>query len=164
MNTPEQVPQQHLKRFAPFFVEDSSARRYGNVQNIEPAVKTALEDENFSVNNTQLTGKGVRNTNHFTSSVNLGFLNLEDTTESSVEYFVNPEVPFGGILKVVYSSSTSSINKLKPETPPKPPQSYKNTMFLKSFGNGAESQIMGEPVEMKVMPFPFLEAARKKGA
>ncbi|MBN1879972.1 hypothetical protein JW823_07670 [bacterium] len=163
-NTPEQVPQQHLKRFSPYFVEDNSTRRYGNVQNIEPPRTSILENQTFTVNETPVTCSGVRNTSHFTSSVNLGFLNLEDTTELSVEYFLQSDVPFSGIVKVSYNSTTSSVNKLKPETPPKPPQAFRNTLTLKSYGTGAVTQIMGTPVEMKVMPFPFLETARKKGS
>jgi hypothetical protein len=162
MNTPERVPQQHLKRFSPYFVESSGIRRYGNVQNIDPPVRDALETKTFTVNDTAIECPGVRKTNHFTSSVNLGFLHLEDTTESFVEYYSHPDVPFGGLVSVVFRSQTISENKLKPDTPPKPPQYFENKMVLQSYGTGAESQIMGQPVDMDVMPFPFLEAARQK--
>lgn len=164
MNTPEQVPQQHLKRYAPTFVEDSGTRRYGNVQNVSPPQKTVLENKTFTINNSPLSCSGIKNSSHFTSSVNLGFLNLEDTTELTVEYYTHPDVPFGGLVEVSYTSNTTSINKVKPDSPPKPPQFFENKMMLTAYGTGAETQITGTPVEMEVMPFPFLEAARKKGS
>ncbi|HPQ39365.1 MAG TPA: hypothetical protein PLV45_03235 [bacterium] len=160
-NQPEEVPEQHIRRYAPHFIESGSAKRYGNVENVNPPQKEILPETEFTVNNGPVTAQGKRNVQHFTSSVNLGFLNLQDTTESSTEYYRNPDLPFGGIVKATLSSTTTSVNKLKPEAAPKPPQVYEIEMKLKAFGNGAESQIIGTPVEMEVMPFPFLEAARK---
>lgn len=162
-NQPEEVPEQHLRRYAPHFIESGSAKRYGNVENISPPKKEILPETEFTVNNTPVPVQGISTAQHFTSSVNLGFLNLEDTTESSVKFYRNPDLPFGGIVQVKLSSTTTSVNKLKPEAPPKPPQVYEIDMTLKAYGNGAESQIIGTPVEMEVMPFPFLEHA-KKGA
>ncbi len=163
-SVPERVPEQHLRRFTPAFVENSSVRRYGNIENITPPTRDILDEQTFVVNNSELTASGVRKTSHFVSSVNLGFLNLEDTTESYIEYFTHPDVPFGGLVKVVYQSNTESVNKLRPDTPPRPPQSFENSMLLKSYGLGAQSQIVGEPVEKEVMPFPFLEAAQRQGS
>jgi hypothetical protein len=128
---------------------------------LDPPQKDILDARTFDVNGQEVTASGVRNVQHFTSSVNLGFLNLEDTTKSSVEFYRNPDLPFGGIVFVNFSSHTTSVNKLKPDAPPKPPQSFSNEMKLKAYGENAESQIMGTPSEMEVMPFPFLEAARK---
>lgn len=162
-NQPEEVPQQHLRRYTPHFIESGSVKRYGNVENIEPPTQTILSEKNFTVNGESVTATGKSSVQHFSSSVNLGFLNLEDTTESSVAFYRKADLPFGGIINVTYSSMTTSVNKLKPETPPKPPQLYENSMTMKAYGTGAESQIIGHPVEMEVMPFPFLEAA-KKGA
>jgi hypothetical protein len=164
MNVPERIPQQHLRRFTPAFIESSSVRRYGNIENIEPPTKEVLDEKMFTANGNEFYASGVRKTNHFVSSVNLGFLNLEDTTESFVEYYSHPDVPFGGIVSVLYKSSTESVNKLRPDTPPRPPQSYENSMTIQSFGTGAESQIVGQPVEKQVMPFPFLEAAQQQGS
>ncbi|MGB3976126.1 MAG: hypothetical protein WBM02_11480 [bacterium] len=161
-NTPERVPEAHLKRYAPHFVEGNVARKYGNVQNIDPPTHENLEAKVFAVNDAELVCTGVRKTSHFVSTVNLGFIHLEDTTESYVEYYSHPDVPFGGLVSVTFKNTTESENKLKPDSPPRPPQYYENQMTLQSYGLGAQSQITGQPVEMEVMPFPFLEAAMQK--
>ncbi|MCD4653541.1 hypothetical protein K8T06_06360 [bacterium] len=160
----EEVPSQHLRRYSPHFIEGSGAKRYGNIEDIDPPEVEILDAREFTVNNDPISVAGKRNVQHFSSAVNLGFLNLEDTTESSVEYYRSTEIPFGGIVSVDFSSITTSVNKLKPDAPPKPPKQYKNSMRLKSYGSGAESQIIGDPIEMEVMPFPFLEAARKNAS
>ncbi len=160
-NQPEEVPSQHLRRFIPHFIEGSGAKRFGNVEDLDPPERSVLPEKTFEVSETTIGATGIRSVQHFTSSVNLGFLNLEDTTESSVEYYRSTELPFGGIISVNFVSKTTSVNKLKPDAPPKPPQNYSNSMELKAFGTGAESQIIGTPRDMEVMPFPFLEAARK---
>lgn len=161
---PEEVPAQHLRRFTPHFIENGSTKRFGNIENIDPPTKEVLSEKEFQINETSITASGQKNVQHFVSSVNLGFLNLEDTTASSVEYYMSNQLPFGGIVSVNLSSHTSSVNKLKPDAPPKPPQHFENKMVLKAWGNGAESQIIGTPTEMEVMPFPFLEAARKNAS
>ncbi len=161
-NTPERVPEAHLKRYAPYFVEASAVRKYGNVQDIDPPTREDLEEKIFVVNNVDLSCTGVRKTSHFISTVNLGFIHLEDTTESYVEYYNHPEVPFGNLVNVTFKSTTESENKLKPDSPPRLPQQYENQMTLQSYGLGAQTQITGQPIEMEVMPFPFLEAARQK--
>jgi len=160
-NRPEEVPVQHLRRYSPHFIENSGSRKFGNVENNSEPVRETIDPREFTVNGKPVKVSGHRNVQHFTSTVNLGFLNLEDTTDSSVEYFQSNDLPFGGIVSVNFSSITTSVNKLKPDAQPKKPKEYRNSMQLKSYGLNAESQIIGTPTEMKVMPFPFLEAARK---
>ena len=154
---PEEVPPEHLKRFAPSFVESLQSKRFGNAKDVSQPVVTEMSQLNLKAGNQELTGEGKKYSRTFTSSVNLGFLNLEDTTESSTEFYICKSVPFGGLVKVIHSSKTSQIDKLKPDQEPKPPVVFENSMVLKDFGvSGAESQIIGEPVKMQVNPFPFL--------
>ena len=159
--TPEEVPAQHLKRYTPVYIESSKSKRFGNIKDTDQPQISEIPETSFQAGDKQITAKGMKITRRYTSSVNLGFLNLEDTTESSTEYFRSPDVPFGGIVKVTHSSQTSSINKLKPDQEAKPPQVFNNTLVLTQFGmSGASSQIIGEPVEMKVLPFPFLKGGQ----
>jgi len=160
--TPEEIPLQHLKRYSPTFVESSKSKRFGNVKDQHTPEFTELPEIKLTINNKEISGSGFKSKRIYTSSVNLGFLNLEDTTESTTSYFTNPEVPFGGLIKVIHSSKTLSLNKLKPEEQ-KPPQSFENTLVCTAYGKtGAETQIIGEPVEKQVMPFPFLKGGQKK--
>lgn len=160
--TPEEIPEQHLKRFIPGFVESSKSKRFGNVKDQEPEQFKELPDATMTINKQKITAKGYELVRHYTSSVNLGFLNLEDTTESSTTYFLNSDVPFGGLVKVEHSSSTSSLNKMKPNEEPKAPNRFKNSLICTAFGNSdATTQIIGDPVEKQVLPFPFLKNSGK---
>ncbi|GEM_PF-5743374 len=154
---PEEVPPEHLKRFAPSFVESLQSKRFGNAKDVTQPTVTDLEPLTLKIGNQDLVGAGKKYSRSFTSSVNLGFLNLEDTTESGTEFYISKSVPFGGMIKVTHSSKTSQVDKLKPDQAPKPPIVFENSMVLKDFGtSGATSQIIGEPVKMQVNPFPFL--------
>jgi len=160
-NTPEEIPSQHLKRFAPSFIESGKARRFGNVKDIDPPVISTLPDITISPGGKSLLCTGKRHARKYISEVNLGFLHLQDISESSTEYYRNASIPFGGIARVVHSSTTTTANKLKTEEPPKPPIHFENSMELEQFGtSGAISQIIGEPVEKQVLPFPFLKGAQ----
>ncbi len=155
--TPEKIPPQYLSRFAPTFVESVKAKRFGNVKDIKPEKISDLPPKSFSIDgkNIQCTGKKFHR--KFVSSVNLGFLNLEDTSEISTEYYASNDVPFGGIVYAKYVSTTQTVNKAKKSGEPKPPVHFENTLQLERFGaTGAKSQIIGTPVEKKIMPFPFL--------
>lgn len=161
--TPEEVPAQHLKRYAPTFIESIKSKRFGNIKDTDQPQVIDLPESAFKISDHDFKVKGTKTTRKYTSSVNLGFLNLEDTTESSTEFFRVQELPFGGIVKVTHSSSTTSVNKLKPDQEPKNPQVFENTMIMTQYGvSGATSQIIGEPVEMKVLPFPFLKGGQSK--
>ncbi|MBN1551964.1 hypothetical protein JW979_10860 [bacterium] len=157
-NTPEEIPAPHLKRFTPTFVESVKSRRFGNVNDVVEPEITELPDITVTVGGKELNCPGKRVVRKFTSMVNLGFLHLEDTTESATELYTHPEVPFGGIAKVTHTSTTFTVNKLRPEEEPKAPIRFENSMVLEDFGiSGAKSQIIGTPVEKEVLPFPFLK-------
>lgn len=156
-NAPEEVPPEHLKRFAPTFVESLQSKRFGNAKDVSQPLVQEMPPITLKAGNQDLSGEGKKYSRTFTSSVNLGFLNLEDTTESATEYYISKIVPFGGLIKVVHSSKTSQIDKLKPDQEAKPPVTFENSLVLKDFGSSqASSQIIGEPGKMQVNPFPFL--------
>ncbi len=160
--TPEEIPEQHLKRFIPNFVESSKSKRFGNVADQSPEQFKEIPDVQLTINKQKVTAKGYELARNYTSSVNLGFLNLEDTTESSTAYYLNPDIPFGGLAKVDHASTTSSINKMKQDEEPKPPNRFNNSLICTAFGHsGATSQIIGDPVERQVLPFPFLKNSGK---
>ncbi|MBN1355529.1 hypothetical protein JXA40_04565 [bacterium] len=160
-NTPEEIPSQHLKRFAPSFIESGKAKRFGNVKDIDAPEITSLPEKTFTVGGTNLLCRGKRFNRTFISEVNLGFLHLQDTTESKTEYHASNSVPFGGIVKVTHESTTTTVNKLKPEETPKAPVHFENTMELRQYGtSGSVSQIIGEPVEKQILPFPFLKGGK----
>jgi hypothetical protein len=160
-STPEEIPSQHLKRFAPSFIESGKARRFGNVKDIDPPDISILSDITMSPGGKSLLCNGKKHERKYISEVNLGFLHLQDISESSTEYYRNASVPFGGVTKVIHSSTTTTANKLKADEPAKPPIHFENSMELEQFGSsGAISQIIGDPVEKQVLPFPFLKGAQ----
>jgi hypothetical protein len=163
MKTPEEIPAQHLKRFAPSFIESGKSKRFGNVQDLTPPEVTDLPEKSVTLDSKQLKCSGKKSHRKFMSTVNLGFLHLEDTSEVTTEYYISPEIPFGGIVSVTYSSTTSTVNKLKPEAEAKAPVQFSNVMQLKQFGlTGATTQIIGDPIEKQVLPFPFLKGGANK--
>jgi len=155
---PEEIPQQHLKRFSPSFVEHTKSKRFGNVKDAFPPKTSELSPINITVGGKNLKCSGTKYERKYSSEVNLGFLNLEDTTESASEYYTHSDIPFGSLVKVVHTSTTSSVNKLKPDQAPKPPTHFVHSLTLKSYGSkGAASEVTGEPVEKQILPFPFLK-------
>ena len=160
--TPESIPAQHLKRFAPTFIQSAKANRFGNAENVSPAEFKELPEKNFSLNGSDVSSKGYHISRHTKSSINLGFLNLEDTTKATTEYYISPNIPFGGIVSVKHESTITSINKTKPDQEPKPPVFWETRLTAKQYGmNGAKTQIIGEPIEKQVLPFPFLKGDSK---
>ncbi len=163
--TPEEIPAQHLKRYAPTFVESTKSRRFGNVKDQTAPTTTELPELRMTLNGQEVIGKGIKSSRVFSSGVNLGFLNLEDMTESTTEYYIDGKIPFGGLIKVVHTSLTTSVNKSKPDQEQKPPVRYENTLTLTQFGtSGAISQIIGEPVMKEILPLPFLKPSTKKSS
>jgi len=94
--TPEEVPAQHLKRFTPIFVESSKSKRFGNVKDQTDPEFKELGNLKLTVNGSELVSQGTEYAKNYTSSVNLGFINLEDTTATSTKYYLNDQIPFGG--------------------------------------------------------------------
>ena len=160
--TPERIPENHLKRYAPDFIESSKSRRFGNVKDLQDPKINKLPEKSITVNGSSVVCTGKEFSRKYESSVNLGFLHLCDTSEIKTRYYHSSQVPFGGIVEVSHSSVTISENKLKPEEEPKPPVVFENALILENFGtSGAESQIIGDPVEKQVLPFPFLQQGNK---
>jgi hypothetical protein len=154
-----EVPEVQLNKFMPSFVESNQTRKFRNATDLEPPKVTPLSEETIEVAGKSLKCAHQRIERKFVSQVNLGFIHIEDTTEMSSEVWTSDEVPLGHhLVKVVHSSTTQSVNKLKPDEAPKPPFKYRCNLVLKDFGSsGAVSAIKGEVKPMDVPVFPFLK-------
>ncbi len=161
--TPKKVSEVQIKKFIPNFVESGKTRRFGNAENItEPRIEN-LGTETMEIDGKTLETEKFNLEKRFVSRVNLGFIHIEDTTESSSAYWRSDKVPFGGLVKVIHTSETESINKKNTKAPKKEPEQYESAFMLKDFGHsGAVSAIQGDPEEMEGPVFPFLQKRKPK--
>lgn len=155
---PKQVQELQLKKFMPTFIENKRAKRFGKTQDLEPLVIQELGLEKLSIGDKQVECKKQTIKRHFVSRVNLGFIHMEDQTDATAELWISGKVPFGGLAKVIYTASTTSINKINPEKSQTEPSTYQAHFELLDFAKTGAVSAITEPVEMMESPmFPFLK-------
>lgn len=156
---PQEVNQNAFARYDPHPVQSKKASTRRNAKIIKGPTVATKDTETLQIGGKSLkcTVKEESKTEH--AQINLGFINLEDTSRFKTIVYLNDEVPITGVAKFMLNIETESKNQRPNQgTQAKEPRTAESVLLLTNFGKkGATSMITEQPEIMPENPFPFLK-------